>query len=104
MANILVLGVKIPCVGGGQEALVRSLISELKKIGHRVDESGEIPLRKCHEGVLRRECLGSAKHGVLDDVRDAGGILRRSTEGDEEDLVAVRVGHDLNAGTALYVV
>ena len=38
MANILVLGVKIPFVGGGQEALVRSLISELKKRGHRVDE------------------------------------------------------------------
>lgn len=37
MANILVLGVKIPFVGGGQEALVKSLVGELKKRGHRVD-------------------------------------------------------------------
>ncbi|MGI6680160.1 MAG: glycosyltransferase family 4 protein [Bdellovibrionota bacterium] len=37
MANILVLGVKIPFVGGGQEALVRSLVAELKRRGHRVD-------------------------------------------------------------------
>lgn len=37
MANILVLGVKIPFVGGGQEALVKSLVEELKKRGHRVD-------------------------------------------------------------------
>lgn len=37
MANILILGVKIPFTGGGQEALVKSLCEELKKRGHRVD-------------------------------------------------------------------
>lgn len=37
MANILILGVKVPFVGGGQEALVKSLQEELKSRGHRVD-------------------------------------------------------------------
>ncbi len=37
MANIIIAGVKIPYVTGGQEALVKSLASELSKAGHLVD-------------------------------------------------------------------
>ena len=37
MANILVLGVKIPYTSGGQEILVRALTSQLKDQGHQVD-------------------------------------------------------------------
>lgn len=37
MANILVLGVKIPYTSGGQEILVRTLTNQLKAKGHLVD-------------------------------------------------------------------
>lgn len=37
MANIIIAGVKIPFVSGGQEALVRSLARELGSLGHCVD-------------------------------------------------------------------
>ena len=37
MANILVLGVKVPFTSGGQEILVSTLIKELKKRGHQAD-------------------------------------------------------------------
>jgi glycosyltransferase involved in cell wall biosynthesis len=37
MANILILGVKVPYTRGGQEVLVSSLMQELKRRGHDVD-------------------------------------------------------------------
>ncbi len=37
MANIIILGVKVPFTKGGQEVLVSSLMHELKKRGHEVD-------------------------------------------------------------------
>lgn len=37
MANILILGVKVPFTGGGQEVLVNTLRKELTKRGHNVD-------------------------------------------------------------------
>lgn len=37
MANILVLGVKVPYTSGGQEVLVKDLQRELKARGHKVD-------------------------------------------------------------------
>lgn len=51
MANILILGVKIPFVRGGQDVLVHSLLSELKKRGHTADVV-ELPL-----SVLPKERL-----------------------------------------------
>ncbi len=51
MANILILGVKIPFVKGGQEVLVQTLARELKKREHEVDIV-EIPL-----SVLPKENL-----------------------------------------------
>lgn len=43
MARILVLGVKIPFTSGGQEALVGSLLRELRARGHQAD-TVELPL------------------------------------------------------------
>lgn len=43
MANILVLGVKIPFTKGGAETLVSTLIKELKERGHEAD-TVELPL------------------------------------------------------------
>lgn len=43
MARILVLGVKIPFTSGGQEALVGSLVKELRNRGHQADTI-ELPL------------------------------------------------------------
>lgn len=37
MANIIVLGVKVPFTSGGQEILVRDLVRELKARGHNAD-------------------------------------------------------------------
>lgn len=37
MANILVLGVKVPFTSGGQEVLVKTLCQELRKRGHNTD-------------------------------------------------------------------
>lgn len=44
MASILLLGVKVPFTSGGQEALVKSLRSELQKRGHLVD-TVELPFQ-----------------------------------------------------------
>lgn len=43
MARILVLGVKVPFTSGGQDALVGSLVREMKARGHSVD-TVELPL------------------------------------------------------------
>lgn len=51
MASIIVLGVKIPFVRGGQEVLVQTLVSELKSRGHDADVV-ELPL-----SVLPKENL-----------------------------------------------
>ena len=37
MANIIILGVKVPFTSGGQEVLVRDLMREIKQRGHKVD-------------------------------------------------------------------
>jgi glycosyltransferase involved in cell wall biosynthesis len=43
MANILILGAKVPFTSGGQEVLVRTLANELKARGHKADII-ELPL------------------------------------------------------------
>lgn len=44
MANVLVLGVKVPFTSGGQEVLVRTLVNELKARGHDAD-TVELPFK-----------------------------------------------------------
>ena len=43
MANILILGVRVPFTKGGAEALVNSLVKELQERGHEVDKV-ELPI------------------------------------------------------------
>lgn len=57
MANILILGVKVPFTKGGQEVLVGTLARELKSRGHEVDVI-ELPFQ-CppKEGLLNQAAL-----------------------------------------------
>ncbi len=55
MANILLLGVKVPFTSGGQEALVKSLRSELQKRDHQVDVV-ELPLQVLPKESLLDQC------------------------------------------------
>ncbi len=57
MASILVLGVKVPFTSGGQEALVKSLVSQLKQRGHLVD-TVELPFNQTSkESLLEHAAL-----------------------------------------------
>ena len=57
MANILILGVKIPFTSGGQEVLVRTLQRELKARGHNADIV-EIPFNVLpKEGLLTQAAI-----------------------------------------------
>ncbi len=68
MANILVLGVKIPFTGGGQVVLVNSLVKELKGRGHLVDVV-ELPHRvEPKENLLNEIAMWRAL-----DLREFGG-------------------------------
>ena len=55
MANILILGVKVPFTSGGQEALVKSLATELKKRDHQVDVV-ELPFQVLPKEGLLQQC------------------------------------------------
>ena len=60
VANILVLGVKVPFTSGGAEVLVKTLVSELKQRGHQVD-SVELPYQVSpKEGLLNQIALWRA--------------------------------------------
>ena len=65
-------------------------IHSLVGIGHRVEEGVERSLYKFNKGILYREVPRSAQNCVLNNMRDTGGILRRSPECDIEDFVVVR--------------
>ena len=57
MANILVLGVKVPFTVGGQDVLVASLLKELRARGHRADVV-EIPYTATpKEGLLNQAAI-----------------------------------------------
>ena len=57
MANILVLGVKVPFVRGGQDVLVQTLVSQLRARSHDVDVI-ELPLSVLpKENLLRQAAL-----------------------------------------------
>ncbi len=55
MANILVLGVKVPFTGGGQEVLVGTLQKQLKERGHNVDVV-ELPLTVFPKESFLNQC------------------------------------------------
>ncbi|RMG42354.1 MAG: glycosyltransferase [Candidatus Dadabacteria bacterium] len=55
MANILILGAKVPFTSGGQEVLVRSLEKELKARGHIVD-TVELPFSVHPKESILNQC------------------------------------------------
>mmetsp|Transcript_20081 Transcript_20081/g.38220 ORF Transcript_20081/g.38220 Transcript_20081/m.38220 type:complete len:243 (-) Transcript_20081:187-915(-) len=57
--------------------------------GHGVHERVQRALEHVEEGVAHRVLLRAAQHGVLEDVRDAGGVGRGGAEGDVERVVGV---------------
>ena len=60
MANVLVLGAKVPFTRGGQEVLVSTLAAELKKRGHEADIV-ELPLKMLpKESLLNQAALWRA--------------------------------------------
>lgn len=74
MANIIIAGVKIPFVRGGQEALVRSLSQELGMMGHCVD-------------VVEMPFSVSPKELALREIALWRGINMQSFAGKEVDLL-----------------
>jgi hypothetical protein len=86
---------KVRIVAAGQR------IDGLVGIGHGVEKCVERSLGKLHEGILDREVPGSAQHGMLDDMGNAGGIGGGSAKADVEDLVVVLTGKQGDPGSGL---
>jgi hypothetical protein len=86
---------KVRIVAAGQR------IDSLVGIGHGVEKCVERSLGKLHEGILDREVPGSAQHGMLDDMGNAGGIGGGSAKADVEDLVVVLTGKQGDPGSGL---
>ena len=84
--------VLIVAAGHGVHGLVRE--------GHGVEEGIHGGLEQLHEGLLHRELVAAAKHGMLQDMEHAGGILGQGLESDGKQLVrfAVIHPHQLRAG------
>ena len=76
--------VEVPVVPAGNR--VHRLVGE----GDRVEEGVQRALQQLHEGVLDRVAVRAAENGMLDDVEDAGIILRDGLKGDAKSLVGVR--------------
>ena len=78
-------------------------IDRLIRISHCVQESVQRTFGKLNERILDREIPGTAEHRMLNDVGDAGGILRRRTEGDIKDLVVIIFRQQRYTRTRLFV-
>ena len=72
-------------------------------VGHGVEEGVEGTLDELDEGLLDGVLAGAAEDGVLQDVRDAGGVGGGRAEGDAEGLVLVIVGQGHHLRTRLLV-
>ena len=78
-------------------------IHGLVRIGHRVQECIERSLDQLQEGVLDREIPRPAQYCVLDNMRDAGRILRRRAESDIKHFIVVVTGKKGHSGACLSV-
>ncbi len=78
---------EILLIGGGDG------IYRLVRIGHGIQEGIERALHQLHKGILQREPLRAAEHGMLRDMCHTGGIRRRCPEGNAENPVRVRILH-----------
>ena len=67
----------------------RHRVNSLVRISHSIEEGVERTLHKFDKRILDRKIPGAAQHRVLDDMCNAGGILRRRAESDIEYLVVI---------------
>ncbi len=88
---------KVLLVGGGHR------VDGLIRIGHSIEKGIKRSLHHLDKRVLHRKVAGAAQDGVLDDVGNARGILRRCAEADVEHLVIVVIGQKSNARAAFVV-
>ena len=65
-------------------------VHRLVRVGHGVQEGLHGALQQIHEGLPDGEALGAVEHAVLEDVENAGVVLRQGLEGNGEGLVLVR--------------
>ena len=81
----------------------RNRIDRAVRVGHRIQEGIQRALHKLHERILGPVLLRAAEHGVLDNVCDAGRVLRRRPKADRKDLVRIVREQEKNAGAGLLV-
>ncbi len=62
------------------------------RIGHRIEKSIERALHQLDKRIFEREFLRAAEHGMLQNMRHAGAVLRRRAEAHTEYLVVVLIG------------
>ena len=90
-----ILKILVVAAGHGVDRVVR--------VGHGVQECVQGTFRQFDERILDGELLRAAEHGMLQDMRHAGGILRGGAEADVEHLVFIIVGYQCHSGTGLPV-
>ena len=78
-------------------------IDRLVRIGHGIQKGIEGSLDQFDKGVPDREVFRTAQDRVLNNMGDAGRILRRCPEGDVKDLVIVIPGQQRHPGAGLFV-
>mmetsp|Transcript_13091 Transcript_13091/g.33200 ORF Transcript_13091/g.33200 Transcript_13091/m.33200 type:complete len:398 (-) Transcript_13091:92-1285(-) len=85
------------------EVAARNGVARFVRVRHRVEECVEGGLDELDKGLLARVLSGAAEHGMLEDMRDAGGVGRGGTEHRAEGLVLVRRGQRKQLSTGLLV-
>ena len=66
-------------------------VAGLVRVGHRVEEGVERAFGQLDEGLFGRVLARAAQNGVLQDMRQAGGVGGRGAEGDAKNFVFVLV-------------
>ena len=90
-----VLKIRVIAARNGIDCLVR--------IGHGIEKCIERPLDELYKRVLDRETSRAAQNSVFDNVRHAGGILRRRAEGDVKDFIVILRGKKGDPCARLFV-
>ena len=65
-------------------------VDRLIREGHGVQEGLNRGFQQLHKGLLHRVFVGTAQNRVLQNVENAGGILRDRFEGNTESLILLR--------------
>ena len=73
------------------EILACDRIAGLVRKGHRIKEGVQRAFHELDEWFLHRILARAAKHGVLEDMGDAGRVARRRAKSDGEHFILVVV-------------